>query len=90
VSGYLYDPSLDDGSVTQGAGSTHAWAEVYLPGAGWVEYDPTNGAVACENLIRVAVTRDAAQASPIAGSFQGEGGDYLGMQVEVTVSAEVR
>ena len=74
----------------QGAGATHAWAEVYLPGAGWVEYDPTNGVVAGENLIRVAVTRDAAQAVPIAGSFQGEASDYLGMQVEVTVSAETR
>jgi len=90
VSGYLYDPSLDGGTATQGAGSTHAWAEVYLPGAGWVEYDPTNGVVAGENLIRVAVTRDAAQAVPIAGSFNGAPSDYLGMQVEVVVSAEQR
>ena len=59
VSGYLYDPALDGGDAMQGAGATHAWAEVYLPGAGWVEYDPTNGVVAGENLIRVAVTRDA-------------------------------
>ncbi len=90
VSGYLYDPALDGGNVMQGAGATHAWAEVYLPGAGWVEYDPTNGVIAGENLIRVAVTRDAAQAVPIAGSFQGAAQDYLGMQVEVTVSAETR
>lgn len=90
VSGYLYDPALDGGTAVQGAGTTHAWAEAYLPGAGWVEYDPTNGVVAGENLIRVAVTRDAAQAVPIAGSFQGEATDYLGMQVEVTVSAESR
>jgi transglutaminase-like putative cysteine protease len=90
VSGYLYDPSLDGGDVMQGAGATHAWAEVYLPGAGWVEYDPTNGIIAGENLIRVAVTRDAAQAVPIGGSFQGEASDYLGMQVEVTVSAHTK
>ena len=72
----------------QGAGATHAWAEIYLPGAGWVEFDPTNGLVAGENLIRVAVTRDPAQAVPIGGRFAGEGVRYLGMDVEVTVKAE--
>ena len=72
VTGYLYDPALDGGDAVQGAGATHAWADVYLPGAGWVEYDPTNGVIAGENLIRVAVTRDASQAVPIAGSFDGE------------------
>jgi transglutaminase-like putative cysteine protease len=90
VSGYLYDPALDGGAAAQGAGSTHAWAEAYLPGAGWIEYDPTNGVIAGENLIRVAVTRDAAQAVPIAGTFSGEPADYLGMTVEVVVSAETR
>ena len=89
VSGYLYDPALDGGATVQGAGATHAWAEVYLPGAGWVEYDPTNGLVAGENLIRVAVTRDPAQAVPIGGSFFGDA-EYLGMEVDVTVHAEQR
>ena len=90
MSGYLYDPALEDGPGVQGAGSTHAWGEIYLPGAGWIEYDPTNGVIAGENLIRVAVTRDAAQAVPIAGSFNGKPEDYLGMAVEVVVSAEMR
>jgi transglutaminase-like putative cysteine protease len=90
VSGYLYDPALDGGAAVQGAGATHAWAEAYLPGAGWIEYDPTNGIIAGESLIRVAVTRDAAQAIPVAGTFDGEASDYLGMQVEVVVSAEAR
>jgi transglutaminase-like putative cysteine protease len=89
VSGYLYDPALEGGDAMQGAGATHAWAEVYLPGAGWVEFDPTNGLVAGENLIRVAVTRDPAQAVPIGGTFAGDA-DYLGMDVEVTVHAEQR
>jgi transglutaminase-like putative cysteine protease len=87
VTGYLYDPALDGGEAMQGAGATHAWAEIYLPGAGWIEFDPTNGLVAGENLIRVAVTRDPAQAAPIVGSFSGEG-VYLGMDVDVTVRAE--
>jgi transglutaminase-like putative cysteine protease len=88
VSGYLYDPALDGGGdAVQGAGATHAWAEVYLPGAGWVEYDPTNGLIAGENLVRVAVTRDPAQAIPIAGTFFGDA-EFLGMEVVVTVSAE--
>jgi transglutaminase-like putative cysteine protease len=87
VSGYLYDPALDGGDAMQGAGATHAWAEVYLPGAGWVEFDPTNGLIAGENLIRVAVTRDPAQAVPIGGSYFGEG-NFVGMEVDVTVRAE--
>jgi transglutaminase-like putative cysteine protease len=89
VSGYLYDPALDGGDAVQGAGATHAWAEVYLPGAGWVEFDPTNGLIAGENLIRVAVTRDPAQAAPIGGSFGGDG-KFVGMEVDVTVRAEAK
>ena len=56
VTGYLYD---DTSGTTRGGGSTHAWCNVYLPGAGWMEYDPTNGLVAGSNLIRVGVTRSA-------------------------------
>ena len=86
LTGYLYDPALDGGQAMQGAGSTHAWADVYLPGAGWVEYDPTNGLIAGENLIRVAVTGDPSQAIPISGSFSGTNADFLGISVDVTVS----
>jgi transglutaminase-like putative cysteine protease len=89
VTGYLYDPILDggNGDSVHGAGATHAWAEIYLPGAGWVEYDPTNGIVAGENLIRVAVTRDPAQAVPVEGSFIGDATAFVGMDVEVTVTS---
>src|SRR3954447_81099 len=90
VSGYLYDPALDGGEAVQGAGATHAWADIYLPGAGWIEFDPTNALVAGENLIRVAVTRDPGQAIPIGGTFAGEGAEYLGMEVDVTVHAQDR
>jgi len=88
ATGYLYDPALDGGGDgVQGAGATHAWADIYLPGAGWVEFDPTNGLIAGENLIRVAVTRDPTQAVPIGGSYSGEGA-YLGMDVDVMVRSE--
>ena len=86
VSGYLYDPALDGG--TTGAGATHAWVDAYLPGAGWIEYDPTNGLVGATSLIRVAVAREPGQAVPITGSFTGAAGDFLGLTVAVTVSAD--
>ena len=87
VSGYLYDPALDgsetDGTV--GAGYTHAWLQAYLPGAGWVPFDPTNNLLGGTQLIRVGLARDPSQAAPISGSWFGESGDYLGMTVGVTV-----
>jgi transglutaminase-like putative cysteine protease len=90
VTGYLYDPSLDGGeSGTQGAGATHAWAQVYLPGAGWVEFDPTNGIIGGKNLIRIGVARDPKQAIPLSGSFTGAPADYLGMEVDVQVTRNV-
>jgi transglutaminase-like putative cysteine protease len=84
VSGYLYTPWLDDSSQ-QGAGATHAWVQVYLPGAGWVAFDPTNNLVGGTNLIRVGVARHASLASPVSGSWHGFPGDYLGMNVDVQV-----
>jgi transglutaminase-like putative cysteine protease len=89
LTGYLYDPKLDgtDGDAMQGAAATHAWADIYLPGAGWVEYDPTNGLVAGENLIRVAVSRDPSQAIPVDGTFAGDPESFIGMDVEVTVTS---
>ena len=87
VSGYLYDPALDggDADATVGAGATHAWLQAYLPGAGWVPFDPTNNLTGGNQLIRVGVARDPSQAAPISGSWYGEAGDYLGMTVNVAV-----
>lgn len=97
VSGYLYDDSKiggGEGTVIGnseekviGGGVTHAWAQIYLPGAGWVPFDPTNGLVSDRNLIRVAVTRDPSQAVPLQGSFTGKPADFLGMDVKVEIKA---
>jgi transglutaminase-like putative cysteine protease len=89
VSGYLYDESkLTGGAGTViGDGVTHAWAQIYLPGAGWVPFDPTNGLVSDRNLIRVAGTRDPSQAVPLKGSFIGKPDDFLGMDVKVEIRA---
>ena len=84
VTGYLYD---DTSGTTRGGGSTHAWCNVYLPGAGWIEYDPTNGLVAGANLVRVGVARSAAQALPISGGYVGAPDDSIGLSVDVAVRA---
>jgi len=91
VSGYLYDPALDapgqqSGDSVVGAGATHAWLQAYLPGAGWVAFDPTNNLMGSGHLLRVGVARDPAQAPPISGSWYGEPDAYLGLDVAVKVT----
>jgi transglutaminase-like putative cysteine protease len=84
VSGYLYN--RDTSSIgSADSGSTHAWAEVYLPGAGWITFDPTNLSVGGFNLIPVAVARDIKQTIPIAGSFAGPNDAMSSMDVTVDV-----
>ena len=84
VTGYLYDHHFGQ---ARGGGFTHAWCSVYLPGAGWIEYDPTNGLIAGADLVRVAMTRAAEQAVPIGGGYVGDADDTLGLHVDVTVTA---
>lgn len=67
-------------------GLTYAWAEIYVPGAGWITFDPTNRSVGGFNLIPVAVARDIAQVVPVAGSFVGQTDAFIGMTVEVSVT----
>jgi len=82
VTGYLYSPVSDrEGRV--GGGATHAWVQIYVPGAGWMELDPTNGIIGNRDLIRVAVVRDSRQAVPLSGDWTGFPSDHLGMTVEV-------
>ncbi len=89
VSGYLYDPALDaadaSGESVTGAGATHAWLQAYLPGAGWVPFDPTNNLLGGTQLIRVGVARDPSQAAPVSGSWFGPADAYLGLTATVQV-----
>jgi transglutaminase-like putative cysteine protease len=85
VSGYLFNP---DQSLTGSAdaGSTHAWGEVFVSGAGWISFDPTNRSVGGANLVPVAVARDIRLAMPVAGSFFGKSDAFKEMAVEVVVA----
>jgi len=89
ISGYLYDAALDGGDIGMtGSGATHAWLSVFLPGAGWLDYDPTNRITQGFALIPVAIARHPGQAVPLAGSWFGDASDYLGMDVKVSVSKQ--
>ena len=80
ISGYLYDGNR---TGVVGGGATHAWVAVYLPGAGWIEFDPTNGLIAGRNLIRVIGARTPEQAVPISGRFAGGPNDLRELRVSV-------
>ena len=67
VSGYIYVPGA--GGVTEGA--SHAWAEAWVPGTGWVGYDATHPVRAGENHVRVALGRDYSDAAPTRGVYVG-------------------
>lgn len=86
VSGYLYDPTPAGTSDSRQHGFTHAWAEVYLPSAGWIAFDPTNGRMGEAHLVPVATARNITQIKPVDGSFIGRSEDFLGMDVDVIVS----
>jgi transglutaminase-like putative cysteine protease len=84
VSGYLFvHGEREQGYV--GGGSTHAWVQVYLPSAGWIEFDPTNGIVGTRDLVRAAVARDPRQAVPLHGTYLGSADAFAGMEVSINV-----
>ena len=84
VSGYLFIPG-DRAHGYVGGGSTHAWVQVYLPSAGWIEFDPTNGIIGTRDLVRVAVARDPRQAIPLHGTYLGPADAFVGMEVSIDI-----
>jgi transglutaminase-like putative cysteine protease len=86
VSGYIFVPDLEGAAV--GGGSTHGWMQAYLPGAGWVDFDPTNSIVGNRNLIRVAVAWNQENALPLWGTFFGPAAAFRSMDVDVSVVEE--
>ena len=85
VSGYIFVPDMEASEISCG-GATHAWMQVYLPGAGWVDFDPTNNIIGNRNLIRVAVAWDPKQVLPLWGTYVGPASAFLGMDVSVSVT----
>jgi transglutaminase-like putative cysteine protease len=88
VSGYLHLP--DDEEEHLAGGNTHAWVQVYVPGPGWVDFDPTAGTVGNQNLVRVAVVHDPRAAIPLQGTWYGRESDHLAMKVAVKVRAAAK
>jgi transglutaminase-like putative cysteine protease len=89
VSGYAHpiddDENHRDLNDEIGGGNTHAWVQVYVPGPGWVDFDPSAGVLENHNLIRVAAVQHPRQAIPLQGSWYGSASDYLTMNVGVRV-----
>jgi transglutaminase-like putative cysteine protease len=89
VSGYLHlaqeEHQEDEHPIT--GGNTHAWVQAYVPGPGWVDFDPSAGVVGNQNLIRVAVVEDPRDAIPLQGTWYGSASDHLAMEVAVRVKA---
>ena len=80
VSGYLHAPSTEAGNAT-----THAWVEIYLPGAGWKGFDPTSGELTGNRHIAVAVARDPESIPPVSGSFIGRDAAIMRVNVQVNL-----
>jgi len=79
VSGYMYHSEI------QGRMSMHGWAEIYLPGAGWIGFDPSWGLLADSNYFPAAVSRHSEHAPPISGTYFGTPRAFLRSDVDLYV-----
>jgi len=89
VSGYLYDPPVRAGgghTFNRAVGSMHAWAEVYLPGAGWKGFDPTNGILANQFFLPTGVSHEPAAVNPVQGTYYSK--QPTGSTIELTLEIE--
>lgn len=88
VSGYLY--TKRDAGDRSAADATHAWMEAFVPGCGWVGFDPTNNVLAGERHIRVAIGRDYDDVPPARGVYKGPANSELAVAVTVQPSQSPR
>jgi transglutaminase-like putative cysteine protease len=79
VSGYLRS-----GAKVQGAEASHAWVSAYVPGAGWVDFDPTNDVMPTDGHVTVGWGRDFGDVTPVKGVALGGGGQRVDVAVHVT------
>ncbi|MFO1058039.1 MAG: transglutaminase family protein [Dongiaceae bacterium] len=73
VSGYLIqlaEPAVGSGADTPDRADLHAWAEAYLPGAGWIGLDSTSGLLTGEAHVPLAASASPASAAPISGTVE--------------------
>jgi transglutaminase-like putative cysteine protease len=92
ASGYVYSSGATAAGKAEGGGHghTHAWVRVCLPGCGWADFDPTNGIVGGEGLIRIAAATDPRLTLPLHGAWRGMRADFLGMEVEVDIEVQAQ
>jgi transglutaminase-like putative cysteine protease len=88
VSGYLHlaGEVNDENDWLTSGGNMHAWVQAYIPGPGWIDFDPSSGVAGNHDLIRVAAVENPRDAIPLQGTWYGEASDYLAMDVAVRVN----
>ncbi len=88
VSGYLRSAPRTDPTRLQGADAMHAWVLLWCgAAAGWIGLDPTNGILAGDDHVTLAIGRDYTDVAPMDGVILGSGGQRIDVAVAVTPAA---